>query len=90
MESLLFLILAAGTMTLWSLKNNSSTLARTLGHHFPKVQKLPQAMGLMIVCAQISELLKVIEHVSLVNVVAALFLLAIAAAAKSGTEGELH
>ncbi len=90
MDSLLFLILAAGTMILWGLKNNSK-LARALGkHHAQKLQKLPEAFGLMIVCAQISELLKVIEHVSLVNVIAALFLLAMVAATKSGTEGELH
>lgn len=89
MESLLFLILATGVMVLWSLQHNSK-LHQVLSKHSVKSDKLPQALGMLIICAQISELLKVIEHVSLVNVVAALFLLAIVTATKSGTQGEWH
>ncbi len=51
---------------------------------------LPHAVSMLIVTAQISELVKVVEHVTVVNMTAALLLLTVMVATKTGTEGELH
>ena len=51
-----------------------------------KSQVVPKAITMLIMTAQVSELVKVVEHVSIVNVSAALMLLAIIIATKSGTE----
>ena len=51
---------------------------------------LPKAVGLFVVCAQVSELLKTFDRINLTSIVATLFLLTILAAVKSGTEGELY
>lgn len=85
-----FLLLAVGAFVLvaGAVRNNNkvhSALTKHLGTHY-----LPQAVTMLIVTAQISELIRVIEHVSIVNVVAALFLLSIVVATKSGTESELR
>lgn len=56
----------------------------SLSHHIPK------AMGLLIITAQLSELLKVVEHISIINIAAAVLLLAITLASQAGIEGELH
>lgn len=89
MNSLLFLCVGAAVLVVAAVKNNSrlhSVLKKRAGK---TGQMLPQAISMLIITAQISELVKVVEHVSVVNVVAALFLLAILAATKSGTEGQM-
>ena len=88
MNSLLFLCLGAGLSVLAAVKN-SAGLHSAINKHSAKIRVLPKAIGLLIITAQVSELVKVVEHVSLANMVAALFLLAIVLAAKSGTESEL-
>lgn len=88
MNALLFLTAGAGIIMVGAIKDSAS-LKQTLGKHSRTFRLLPQAVTLLILGAQFSELLKIIEHLSIVNLVAALLLLAIVAAAKSGTESEL-
>ena len=87
--SLVFLAVAAGVMLLAAVKN-SAKVRQVLNQHSGKTRYLPQAISMLVLTAQVSEMMRVVEHVSVVNVVAALFLLAIAVAAKSGTESELR
>jgi len=89
MDSLLFLCLGAGLVVLAAVKN-SVKIHKAVTQHSRKIRVLPQAIGLLVLTAQVSELVKVVEHVSMVNIVAALFLLAIVLATKSGTESELR
>ena len=53
-----------------------------------KTQPLSKAMSLLIISAQLSELVKMVGQVPLVHVVISLFLLVIIVATKTGTEGE--
>ncbi len=87
MNSLLFLGVAAVLLVLAALRN-SANLRRALKRHSTTNKLLPQAISVLILSAQVSELLRTIEHVSIVNIVAALFMLAILVATKSGTGNE--
>jgi len=89
MNSLLFLMVGAGVLVLVAVKNNSQVHS-LLKKHSNQVGYLPKAISLLAITAQIPELVKVLEHVSLIHVVTSLFLLAILMATKSGTESELH
>ena len=89
MNSLLFLGIGAAAAVLGAMKN-SAAVRKALPKSKAPVRFLPQAVSLLVITAQISELAKVIEHISIVHVAAALFLLAIVIAGKAGTEGELH
>jgi nitrate reductase gamma subunit len=51
---------------------------------------LPKAVSVLILTAHASELIKVVEHASIVNITAALLFLVIVLASRPGTEGELH
>jgi hypothetical protein len=51
---------------------------------------LPTAIQAVVLVAQAGELVRVVEHTTIVNLVAAGLLLAIILATKSGTEGQLH
>lgn len=57
-----------------------------------KTQKgyLPTVVTTLVMTAQLSELVKAVEHVDLVHISAAVMLLAVIVAGKSGTEHELH
>ena len=87
MNSLLFLGVLAGVMLLAAMQNNAK-LHRVLQTHSQTIRLLPQVVSMLILSAQISELLRVVEHVSIANVVAALLLLAMVVATKSGTGNE--
>jgi hypothetical protein len=65
----------------------SQKVKRTLRRR-KKAPLLPKALTLLIVGAQVSELLKVVTQASVTSLVATLFLLAMVAAAQSGTENE--
>ena len=86
---MMFLILGAGVLVLAAIRNNKK-LHIALAKHHKQNRFLPQAVSLLIISAQVSELIKVVEHVTIVNVAAAIFLLAILVATRSGTESELH
>lgn len=85
--SFVFLAVGAGAMTLLAFQN-SRKVRRALKKRAGKPKYLPRAISMLVLTAQISEMLRVVEHVSVVNVAAAVLLLAIVIASKSGTEGE--
>jgi hypothetical protein len=85
---LTFLIVVAGLLVVLAARE-SKKLRKVLAKHKGKTQKLPQVIGLFVITVQVSELLKTLDHVTLTNMVATLFLLAILAAGKSGMENEL-
>ena len=89
MDSLLFLSLAAGAITIAAVRNNRK-LHAVVQKRVGQKTLLPQAVSLLVITAQIPQLLRMLEHVSLTQVVASLFLLAIVVATRSGTESELH
>lgn len=85
---IMFLIVAAGLLVVAAARE-SKKLRRALAK--PKtIRLLPQIISLFVVAAQVSELLKVLDHVTVTNVAATLFLLVILVASKSGTESELY
>ncbi len=86
---LTFLIVVAGLLVVLAARE-SKKLRKALSKHKTKTRLLPQTVSLLVICAQVSELLKVLDHVTLTNVATTLFLLAILAAGKSGTESELY
>jgi hypothetical protein len=86
MNSLLFLCLCAGLMILAAIQQSKKVCA-VLKQHATKISAVPKTLSILILTAQISELIKMLDHVTIVNVTASLFLLAIIVAAKSGTEG---
>jgi hypothetical protein len=49
-----------------------------------------RAVSMLVLVAQATELVRVVEHASIVTVTAALLLLAVIVASKSGTNSELH
>ena len=90
MSSALFLLAGIAAVMLLGAKSQTKQLKQALVKKVPPAQYLPKAVSMALVAAQVSELLKMIEHISIVNVAAALLLFAIAMAARSGTESELH
>ena len=89
MNTLLFLMLGAG-LFLVSAVRQSTKVQNVLKSHQSYFGLIPKAITMLVLAAQMSELLKAIEHVSIVNVVAALFMLVIVATTTSGTESEPH
>ena len=87
MNSLLFLGVGATVMLLMAAKDNAK-VKNVLKRHSSATWYLPRTISMLIVAAQVSELAKIVEHVSIVHIVAALFLVSILAATKSGTESE--
>jgi hypothetical protein len=86
---ILFSILGIGAIVLVGAISHTTKLHGTLAHK-TAITHLPTAIQALILVAQASELVKVVEHVTIVNMSAALLLLTIIVATKSGTEGELH
>ena len=87
MDSLLFLCLGAGLLIVGAMRENAK-LKNVLGQHIKSYRFMPRAITMLVMATQVSELVKAIEHISIVNIVAALFVLAIVVASASGTEGE--
>jgi MFS-type transporter involved in bile tolerance (Atg22 family) len=86
----LFLI---GTLALVALLvsiGHSQKLHGFLEKRLPKKQVVPKAITTLVMTAQLSELVRTVEHVDIVHISAAIMLLAIIVATKSGTESELH
>ncbi len=91
MYSLLFLCALAGVMVLAALKESGKfkkILRKRAGK--TKTGYWAHAISMLVLTVQVSEMVRVVEHVSVVNLAAAFLLLAIVVAAKSGTEGERH
>lgn len=83
---LLFLAIAgaAGAVLVSSMVHTSKV--KSLTEAVSKKTHLHTAISMLLVTAQVSELTRVVEHTTLVNVVAALFLCVILVATKAGTE----
>lgn len=86
---LTFLMVAAGLLVVLAARE-CKKLRKALAKHRGKTRTLPKAVSLFVITMQVSELLKTLDHVTITNVATTLFLLAILAAAKSGTESELY
>jgi hypothetical protein len=82
----LFLMGIVAVVALLSSVGHTNKLHRFLNKRAMGTQVVPKAITMLVMTAQVSELVKVVEHVSIVNVSAALMLLAIIIATKSGTE----
>jgi|GEM_PF-5222277 len=78
------MVVAAGAHAITSTRRVKAVLAKA-----PARKHLPRVIGTLVLTIQFSELLKVIEHVSITHVVGALLLLAVMLATRAGTEGEL-
>jgi hypothetical protein len=89
MDSLLFLCVGAGLIVAYGVRE-SFKLRKVLNKQPSRIRYLPRAISMLVLTAQVSELVRVVEQVSVVKIIAALFLLAIVAAGTSGTEGGLH
>jgi hypothetical protein len=86
----LFLIVAIACVAVVSAIERHGKFQAALAKHKSTTQYLPQAISMLVLTAQVSELVRVVEQVNIVNLAAALLLLAIIVATKTGTEGELH
>jgi hypothetical protein len=86
----LFLLVIIAVVAVVSAIERHSKLQSALAKRKTAAQYLPKAIGMLVLTAQVSELVRVVEHVTIVNLAAALLLLAIIVATKTGTEGELH
>jgi hypothetical protein len=87
MQTSLFLLGASAVaMVLLALKKTAKTNA-FVAKRLAIKPYASRAISMLILTAQVSELVRVVEHVSIVNIAAALMLLAIIVATKSGTEG---
>jgi hypothetical protein len=88
--SVLFLLAGLAAVMLFGALKQTKQLKAKLVKKLPPAQYLPKAVSLLLVTAQISELVKMVEHISIVTVAAALLLLAIVLATRSGIETDLH
>lgn len=89
MEVLFLMAGAVAVIVLASIAQTRNSLS-VIAKKVPATKVLPKAVSVLILTAHASELIKVIEHASIVNVAAALLLLAVLAAVRSGTEDGLH
>ena len=86
-DSLLFLLGMAGLiMTVAALRNTRHVKTVLAKSHAR--DHLPKLVTALVITVQFSELLKVVNHISVTNLVGALLLLAVMLATKAGTEGE--
>lgn len=87
---ILFLVIGGGIVFVAVLQSVAHTKrvsrllqSKTVRHHFPL------SIQLLVLLTEAGQLTKVVEHVSVVSLVAALLLLAILIATRSGTEVHL-
>src|SRR5690348_3424956 len=81
----LFLIAGIAVVMLLGSYRHTKQLKDELLKKVPTTQYLPKTISMLLLTAQVSELLKMIENTTIVTVSAALLLLAIVAATRSGT-----
>lgn len=89
MDAFLFLLgaiaVAVGIGAFQSTFKTNRTLSQKLGH----AHVVTQGVSMLMMVAETIQFVRVSEHASPVSIFAALLLLAIIAASKTGTEGEL-
>lgn len=77
MENFVFLLTGIGAVITLAAAIHTRQLKATVRQKSPAIHYLPRAISLLLIVAQASELLKMIEHVTIVHVAAAMMLLAI-------------
>lgn len=82
----LYLLVGSSLLMLLFGFRHQKMMTEKLAKRIPGKAYLPKAVHVAIVATQLYELVLVVEHVSLVTLVAAVFLLAVISASKSGTE----
>ncbi len=87
MTSSLFLLGIVAVVIFGSVFVNTAKV-KTFVSNKTHTRYIPKAISMLLLTAQISELVRVVEHVNIVNLSAALLLLVIVVATKSGIEGE--
>ena len=87
MTTTLVLLTGLAVVMLLGARYDTKQLKAKLNKHVPTTRYLPRAISFALIAAQCSELLKMVEQTSIVHLVAALLLLAIVLANRSGTEG---
>ena len=90
MPTTLFLLVGIAVVMLVGARSQTKQLKALLVKKMPPTQYLPRAISMLLVTAQVSELVKMVEHVTIVHIVASLLLLTIVIATRSGTEPEMH
>jgi hypothetical protein len=86
MTIVLVLMGGVAVVMLVCARSETMQLKAVLSKKLPPTQYLPKAVSMILIVAQLSELLKMVEHVSIVHVAAALLLLTMVVATRSGTE----
>ena len=89
MVTILLLLLGAAVVILSSGIRHTSRVHDAVAKHVGKVH-MSQALTAFLVSVQFGELVRVIEHASIVNIIGSILVLAVILATKSGTDGELH
>lgn len=82
----LFLIVSGAACAVLFTSMVHTSKVQTLANTVSNKTHMHTIVSMLLVTAQVSELTRVIEHTTLVNVVAALFLCVVLAATKAGTE----
>lgn len=90
MTGALFLMAGIAAVMLFGAQAQTRQLRAVLVKKVPPAQYLPKAVSLALVTAHISELVRLVEHASIVHIAAALLLFAMVMATRSGNESELH
>ena len=85
----LFLMGIAALIGLGMAFKQTGSLKLQLAKHAKKAHVISKGVSMLMIAVEFSELLRVIEHTSIVTVFAAAFMLAIIVASKSGTESEI-
>ena len=83
----LLAVLAAAALAM--AKKQTARLQKAISRA-PRFALLPRAVTALVLAAQLSELVKAMEHADIVRITAALMLLGVMAAAKNGTEEGTH
>jgi|GEM_PF-1714650 len=86
----LFLMAGMAAVMMFGAHSQTKQLKAALVNKMPPAQYLPKVISLALVTAQISELVKLVEHATITHIAAALLLFAIVLATRSGTESEIH
>ncbi len=89
MNSFAFLAAVVMAGLLVSAFRSTSNLKAKLAGKTGSKPLVSKGFGMLIMLAQVSELLKAVEHASLVSIAASLIMLAIWQAVKTGTEDNL-
>ena len=87
---MVILFLIVGLWVLWDTVRDTKRVKAFLVPRKTRFQVLPKVVTSLLVCAQLSELLRMVEQTNIVTIVTALVMLAILLASRSGSEDETY